>query len=60
MSHSQNIQCLSNCIELVRMQLNSAASTHPLSSERVISLSRELDHLLNEYTTLTETRKMNI
>ncbi|SHN70077.1 aspartyl-phosphate phosphatase Spo0E family protein [Desulfitobacterium chlororespirans] len=46
-------------IEALRKKLNRYATTHSLVDARVVELSQELDHLLNQYQRLNKYRQLS-
>lgn len=56
-----DLQDLLNAVETKRDQLNKLAALHKdLTSEEVVTSSRELDKLLNEFNSLIQQKKEKI
>ncbi|MCO5388215.1 MAG: aspartyl-phosphate phosphatase Spo0E family protein [Desulfosporosinus sp.] len=55
-----DLQDLLNAVETKRDQLNKLATFNKLTSEEVVTISRELDKLLNEVNSLSNGKKDKI
>ncbi|MDO0823684.1 aspartyl-phosphate phosphatase Spo0E family protein [Desulfosporosinus nitroreducens] len=55
-----DLQDLLNAVETKRDQLNKLATFKKLTSEEVVTISRELDKLLNEVNSLSNGKKDKI